>query len=821
MKSPTFFTTTLRSLLSVLIVLLLAPFAEAVDPPAAPTLNQVYATIPTTATNQANNTGLTTNFYLLYWTDNSSDEDFFEIDVRVPGTYDGWAAWQYIAKNETSALIRNLDFGSAVPQGAAVEWRVLACKGPTSPSITILASAASLSRNVPYDRLPESTWNAPTNFTAGMAPGSDFLLRFNWTDNSNKEEGYELHFKASTDLTYSGSPATSFNFGANPPDIGGGLQPGLTYNWKIRPYRATAWAVNSQNKLVATAYDYGPFSNESTFTVAALIPPAGLTAVAVNENTLKLTWSDNSANENKYLVEYRQPSGIGNFVEVGTVPGNTTTVNIPDLPALSTDWRVSAEYDYTLSGIGISQIYASGGDSGAVHRNDFVELYNRGESAVDLTNWSIQYAGPTGTTWEIAALSGTVQPGHYYLIKLGSGGATGATLPAEDRSNTAINLGSTGGKIALLNVTTVIAAGTSSPLGTTSGLVDYVGYGSANDFLGSAVAPTPSATLSVIRKGLGEINTEQNGADFQTGTPNPRNSSIVHLTRVLSTPSNTATLTLPFNAPTNLQASFTSASTASTQTVSLTWVDNSLVESGYRVLYRPTVPANGAFSILQNVTGTNQTSVNVSGPSTQFVPGVSYDFQVMALYTDGVKVTNSAASNTATAVARDRITSRLYQPITKGVPFSFTLSTSSPAASFSATGLPPNVQINPTTGEIHSDDTTAPGPSQAGLFSATVSATFPSGFTDTKLMVFRVLTPVGAPTRPVVLTTRTIGTSTTNTIPLSTGSADTSLFADPDSDTAVRLVTTKGTINMVLKLHAHTRYRSELPCLRKRGRLRR
>ena len=40
----------------------------------------------------------------------------------------------------------------------------------------------------------------------------------------------------------------------------------------------------------------------------------------------------------------------------------------------------------------VSQLYGGGGNSGATYANDFVELFNRGATAVDLGTWSIQYA---------------------------------------------------------------------------------------------------------------------------------------------------------------------------------------------------------------------------------------------------------------------------------------------------------------------------------------------------------------------------------------------------------------------------------------------
>ena len=45
----------------------------------------------------------------------------------------------------------------------------------------------------------------------------------------------------------------------------------------------------------------------------------------------------------------------------------------------------------------ISQVYGGGGNSGATYTNDFVELFNAGSAAVDLSGFSLQYASATGT----------------------------------------------------------------------------------------------------------------------------------------------------------------------------------------------------------------------------------------------------------------------------------------------------------------------------------------------------------------------------------------------------------------------------------------
>src|SRR5215210_2102522 len=63
----------------------------------------------------------------------------------------------------------------------------------------------------------------------------------------------------------------------------------------------------------------------------------------------------------------------------------------------------------------ISQVYGGGGNAGATYKNDFIELFNRGTSPVNLSGWSVQYASSTGTTWAVTPLTGTLAPGKYFL----------------------------------------------------------------------------------------------------------------------------------------------------------------------------------------------------------------------------------------------------------------------------------------------------------------------------------------------------------------------------------------------------------------------
>jgi lamin tail-like protein len=108
----------------------------------------------------------------------------------------------------------------------------------------------------------------------------------------------------------------------------------------------------------------------------------------------------------------------------------------------------------------IGQLFAGGGNANAPYTNDFVELFNRGSTRVDLASWSVQYASSAATTWQVTPLSGSVPPGGRYLVQLASAAAVGSPLPTPDATGTT-NLAVSGGKVALVRTTTALACGAS------------------------------------------------------------------------------------------------------------------------------------------------------------------------------------------------------------------------------------------------------------------------------------------------------------------------------------------------------------------------
>ena len=170
----------------------------------------------------------------------------------------------------------------------------------------------------------------------------------------------------------------------------------------------------------------------------------------------------------------------------------------------------------------ISQVYGGGGNAGAIYTHDFIELFNQGHRPVSLDGWSVQYASARGASWQETALSGTLQPGHYYLVQEAQGSRGVRPLPAPDAVG-AIPMSAHRGKVALLSTDDLLAHGVSCPHGAT--LVDLVGFGHANCFAGPASAPGLDNRTAAQRGANGCADTGNNHDDFSAGEPAPRNSA--------------------------------------------------------------------------------------------------------------------------------------------------------------------------------------------------------------------------------------------------------------------------------------------------------
>jgi predicted extracellular nuclease len=174
----------------------------------------------------------------------------------------------------------------------------------------------------------------------------------------------------------------------------------------------------------------------------------------------------------------------------------------------------------------ISEVYGAGHNSANPYNADFVELYNPTASPIELAGLSLQYRSAESTSEATGANlvllpDVSIAAGGHYLVS-GAGSTGGTDLPEPDLDAN-FNASSTSGQVFLASTTTgFIPEATATGSVTDARLVDFVGYGSANRFEGSAPSPASSNATSVARDlTRTQPDTDDNSADFGAGTPTP------------------------------------------------------------------------------------------------------------------------------------------------------------------------------------------------------------------------------------------------------------------------------------------------------------
>jgi len=192
----------------------------------------------------------------------------------------------------------------------------------------------------------------------------------------------------------------------------------------------------------------------------------------------------------------------------------------------------------------ISQVDGNGGltlTGADPFDRDYVELFNKGTTPVNLNGWSLQIWGDTGSTttpatpsWDVVPLYGTILPGQYFLVMnslqrgLQSSSVTTSPLPSADVMGLTYEpamLVSGINAVALMSNTTQIAAG-QCPSGPN--LVDFFRYAHPNGQCFEVAAAPPCTSGGgggVFRNNGGCDDTNNNQADLTSNQfPGPRNS---------------------------------------------------------------------------------------------------------------------------------------------------------------------------------------------------------------------------------------------------------------------------------------------------------
>ncbi|MCX8526078.1 lamin tail domain-containing protein [Chryseobacterium formosus] len=186
----------------------------------------------------------------------------------------------------------------------------------------------------------------------------------------------------------------------------------------------------------------------------------------------------------------------------------------------------------------INEIYSGGGILGAAITNDFIELKNIGTSSASLNGATLQYASSTGAFTQYNTLPNvSLAPGQTFLIQQGSDGFGGLinllnpnlivsvllNLDGSPAVGVGVGLALTSGKVALASNSTQVTGPTAT------NVLDFVGYGLANQYEGTGTAPSPTILNSITRT---SGDTNNNSVDFTVTLPTPQSSGTLAVSDV-------------------------------------------------------------------------------------------------------------------------------------------------------------------------------------------------------------------------------------------------------------------------------------------------
>jgi hypothetical protein len=280
----------------------------AAPPPPPPPPPPTAPNAPTTLAATSNGTAIN-----LSWTDNSTNEDGFNIE-RAPDA--GGVAGTYV---QIAAVGANVTTYSNTGLDANVRYwyRVVAYNGVGTSGYSNEVSGIL------------STPNAPSGLVA--SPGTGNTISLSWTDNSSDEQGFNIE-RAPDAGGVAGTYAQIASVGAN-----------------VRTYTNTGLDANVRYWFRVVAFNVvGPsgYSNESSAILATPNAPSGLVGTPFSGTRIDLSWTDNSTDESGFRVERAPDVGgvAGAYTLIATVAANVVTYsNTTGLVAGTTYWyRVSA-----------------------------------------------------------------------------------------------------------------------------------------------------------------------------------------------------------------------------------------------------------------------------------------------------------------------------------------------------------------------------------------------------------------------------------------------------------------------------------------------
>jgi titin len=549
-------------------------------------------------------TTITSGSVSLAWTDNSGNESGFKVQRKQGAT----GAYTQIATLGANATTYT-DNDNALLDGTQYYYKVCA---------TNSAGDSSYSNEVNGI----TTMRVPTGLVATAVSSSQINLT--WTDNSLSESGYKIEQSAVDNQHYS-------QIGVTVPNATSysaiGLSAGTKYYYRMRAYNAIATSAYSSEKNATTL---------SSIPVA----PSGLTITTVTSGSVSLAWTDNSNNETGFKIQ-RKLGATGGYTTINTVAANATTYTDSDSALLdgtqyyykvcATNSAGDSPFSNEVNGITTMRVptglVATAVSSSQINLtwidNSLAESgYKIEQSAVDNQHYSqIAVTVPNATSYSAIGLSAGTK--YYYRIRAYNAIATSAYSSEKNATTlSSIPVAPSGLTITTLQPNRIIIGWTDNSNNETGFKIQRKGATGAYADLTTTGANATQYTDTTVPDGTLYY--------YRVCATNTAGDSAY---------SNEVNGITPLWDPTSL-----SATAVSSSQINLTWTDNSLSESGYRIEQSP---VDDLHFVEIYVTGPNATSYNVTGLNA----GTQYYYRVRAYNS----ITTSAYSGETNATTLSNI----------------------------------------------------------------------------------------------------------------------------------------------------------------------
>lgn len=256
----------------------------------------------------------------LTWADNSNNEESFRIEQSTAGG--AFLEMQTLAAGATGAKITGLTAGTAY------SFRVRAGNAVGYSAYSNTGSATTTASTPTGGGGGTGTPAAPTSLVAQAVSGTEIQLT--WNDNSTNEEHFLIERLSSTGVF------TQFNMrSANTTSFRVvGLTAGTAYTFRLRAKNAAGYSAYTNAASATTP-------SGATGTAAPGVAPTGLTAQALSETVVLLSWQDNSSDEESFRVEKMVG---GSFTQTSQPAANTRSFKVTGLtPGTPYTFRLRAK----------------------------------------------------------------------------------------------------------------------------------------------------------------------------------------------------------------------------------------------------------------------------------------------------------------------------------------------------------------------------------------------------------------------------------------------------------------------------------------------